>query len=1765
MTRRYTGGFLSATEQATDSNSANGIYTLQEAGTATALGNFPVGRWTPSRSLKFSSSRSQYIQRQPTNASNQTKGTWSFWVKRGKLGSGQCLYATKIGSVGNNAVVFQFNSSDQLQIIQADTSNNNYSSTSNALFKDVTSWYHIVVSIDTTQAVSSNRLVVWVNGTPITWSSQSIPAQNTTIRMGDSSYPQSIGVDPRDGTYFDGYISEFYYLDGSVSNPTYFGTTDPETGTWVPKQFGYPSYTKYAATAGMITNSGFGGFGAANLVDGDNSSGTAFYADSSAAGSYIQWDLGSGVTKEFRKMSLAVYKSSGSGLHLVCVVQYSDNGSSWTTASSTLDCYTEGANYASGEIFQIGVKWDSVGAHRYWRIYKTDVAAGGDYCNSIDFYELLSDNSPVAYGENGFYLNFSDNSSTSINWAAGADRSGNENNFRTVSHTYGTDIMVDVPGISSVSTQKDIGGVQRGNYATLNPLINTGITGKLSNGNLTYYDNSGTTSIWSTTPATMSIPEKSGKWYFEFTLPSPFSVGSVGNAVGFYPASNSANTGLPASWYFYWNVDSWQISPLSGSGTDVTSQLGGTAPSAGNIGMIAYDSDTGKMSVGKNGVWATSVLFGISGEVIPFYSGYRNNTYVGVTMNFGQSAFAYTPPAGYKALCASNLPNPVIKRSNDHFDTKLWTGNGSAISIGNTQKQNSAYPIERSLKMNGAYSSYFTRTPSVAGNRRTWTYSLWVKRSVLGTRQSVISAGTTNSTGQPGGGLYFTSSTNKLEYIMGGGTSMLVTTSQAFTDTTSWMHLVIAMDTTQASSTQRFKLFVNGVQTNRFDNATYPNQNFDTDINNTIIHAIGSRTDDGPIPNTLANFHIAEVNFIDGAAKTASDFGQFDANNNWVPQRYTGTYGTNGFYLPMKHTAATGFNTVTFTPRSGYNKVTSVGFNPDLIWVKRRNSAQDNFIVDSVRGGTKLLRTNTTGAETTISSPNWITSFDEDGFGSHTDSLVTSDSQYVAWCWDAGTSTVSNTSGTITSSVRANPTNGFSIVTWTGTATGGATVGHGLSAAPTFIISKRRDAIDDWSCYHTSLGGTKYIDLNVTTAAATASVVWNNTNPSSSLFTIGTSNRLNANGGTYVAYCFTDVAGFSKFGTYNGTGATGNSVNLGFKPSLVMIKRTDSAGEWYMWDSTRGNTAYYTKASSSDYESDIGYYIDFTATGFTVFGSAYANNLAGATYIYAAWADNRANTFWKDNSSNNLNWLQSQGAQTNDIVFDSPTDTTDSSGNIIGNYSVIDSNNNNGLTIGSNGLSWVGVGATPRMAYGNLPISSGKWYWEYTISASSSGGNWAAGFGQADVLPSAGTSLSNAVNGWVIMTGSNAGNISKVNNGSFTTLYTGAVTNNVIGVAVDFDAGKAWFSRNGSWIEGDPTAGTTPSFANINAYGPIKPYVYAYNPSDSGTANFGNSAFIYTPPTGFKALNTKNLRDTGSYNLPDSFGNFVNTPDLVWIKQRSGTNYHNLYDTVRGPRNAIQSNTVTGFQTFDSLQTFKPNGFDLSTYVDVNQANSPFVGWTWNRGKVPGFEIVNYGGTGITQAINHNLGQTPKVVMVKKLSSATNSNWMVYHASLGPTYAINLNGAGAAGTTYWNSTPPTSSTFTVDTNANYNAASDSYVAYLWAEVPGFSKFGTYTGNGSSAGPFVYTGFRPAFVLMKASLAAEEWVICDTKRDPYNGSTSTRIYPHLSDAENVSAACVHMFANGFMPNRSGDGTCNVTGRSYIYMAFAEAPFKYANAR
>ena len=329
-------------------------------------------------------------------------------------------------------------------------------------------------------------------------------------------------------------------------------------------------------------------------------------------------------------------------------------------------------------------------------------------------------------------------------------------------------------------------------------------------------------------------------------------------------------------------------------------------------------------------------------------------------------------------------------------------------------------------------------------------------------------------------------------------------------------------------------------------------------------------------------------------------------------------------------------------------------------------------------------------------------------------------------------------------------------------------------------------------------------------------------------------------------------------------------------------------------------------------------------------------------------------------------------------------------------------------------------------------------------------------------------------------------------------------------------------------------------------------------------------------------FNTKLWSGNGSSQALTGVGHQT---DMVWIKSRTDTRKHNLYDVVRGVQQRIVPNDGAAEDTVPGVTAFGADGFTVGSETDTNGSSRNFVGWSWNANgagvantdgsisstvsanTTSGFSIVSYTGTGSNATIGHGLGATPQVVLIKELNGT--NNWLMSHqplsASLGDyTRFMVLNSASAvsgAGNVVFQNSAFTSSYFNVGTSAGSNGSGQNYIAYCFAEKKGFSKFGSYTGNGNADGTFVYTGFKPAFVMTKRTDATSNWHIFDSKRDVDNGVTF-ELRANTTDAETDVFAVISQYRADFLSNgfkiKTTESSMNASGGSYIYMAFAEQP-------
>ena len=576
----------------------------------------------------------------------------------------------------------------------------------------------------------------------------------------------------------------------------------------------------------------------------------------------------------------------------------------------------------------------------------------------------------------------------------------------------------------------------------------------------------------------------------------------------------------------------------------------------------------------------------------------------------------------------------------------------------------------------------------------------------------------------------------------------------------------------------------------------------------------------------------------------------------------------------------------------------------------------------------------------------------------------------------------------------------------------------------------------------------------------------------------------------------------------------------------------------------------------------------------------------GTNGFYLNFSDNSgttATTLGKDSSGNGNNFTPNNFSVSSGLDNDSFEDTPTK------NFPTLNPNhaflNGSSSTAENGNLQWNGqsnnqAGCPATMAF----PKTGKWYWEVKLLSSNS--NFSFGITPA--------TYSNVINP-AIPTGSigYAAYGSKIVSGSETASWAASFSNSDnIGAALDMENKSITFYKNNSAVG---TINLVSGYESVNYLAWIKGDTASQ--LIQGAINFGGNGFVYTPPTGFKALNSENLLQhndpliirpqrnfdtllwTGDDAATRTIGGLEFEPDFVWLKDRSDTNWNRLQNSVVGANKLLYSNSANAEATDESnghVNAFTTDGFivDDASGTAVNGNGNNFVAWCWKAGgaavsnsdgtitssvsanQESGFSIVTYtgNGSGTGQTVGHGLGKAPKVIFLKKRNAAT--NWFVYHGSAGngAFEGLNTTSAYGSGLAPFNTTAPSSTVVTLG-NTDGNQSGINFVLYCWAEIPGYSKFGTYTGNGNSDGSFLYLGFRPALVIIKRVDDGYSWYLIDSKRDPEN-----QVHENLYADQNIATydySVGDFLSTGIKFRNTGSDT-NSSGATMIYMAWAEQP-------
>ena len=598
----------------------------------------------------------------------------------------------------------------------------------------------------------------------------------------------------------------------------------------------------------------------------------------------------------------------------------------------------------------------------------------------------------------------------------------------------------------------------------------------------------------------------------------------------------------------------------------------------------------------------------------------------------------------------------------------------------------------------------------------------------------------------------------------------------------------------------------------------------------------------------------------------------------------------------------------------------------------------------------------------------------------------------------------------------------------------------------------------------------------------------------------------------------------------------------------------------------------------------------------------------GTNGFYLKFTDTTSTTTLSyDYSPNGNNWTPNNISLTAGSTYDSMTDVPTLTSATAANYATFNpvgivyggtypgTCSNANLSFAQSGNASHGFGTMAVPSNASIGI-----YWEVVCTTMDTARTY---IGMIDPYTTPAISANTASYGFpdkaILERNGNYFNLASGTAGGYSGSYTAYVVNDVIMVA--YKNGVIWFGKNGTWMNsGNPAAGTGYIDNTIGTTNTWLPYV-GYN--SNFNINFGQQPFTYTAPTGFVALNTYNLPTptigaTASSQANDYFDATLYTgngstqtitgvgfqPDFTWIKGRSVAADHYLADAVRGATKQLISNSTAAEATNNGLTAFTSNGFSVGAIGDTNTNAATFVAWNWKasnttpvsntQGSITstvsasttaGFSIVTYTGNGTNGAtVGHGLGAKPFLIIEKGRTSTF--NWSVQGCGelwtpvtstlfLNTTAALNASGAVAA---------PTSTVYTPSVTNYANESGITNIAYCFAPIAGYSAFGSYVGTSTNDGAFIYTGFRPAFVLYKKANGVDGWYIFDTKRNPYNLANAS-LRADSSAAELVDGpGQISIVSNGFK-HENANTIGNSSSFTYIYMAFAENPFKYANAR
>ena len=1135
------------------------------------------------------------------------------------------------------------------------------------------------------------------------------------------------------------------------------------------------------------------------------------------------------------------------------------------------------------------------------------------------------------------------------------------------------------------------------------------------------------------------------------------------------------------------------------------------------------------------------------------------------------------------------------------------------------------YRISKSLRFNPTDAAHLSRTPADSGSRRVFTHSVWFKRVKNNIEQFLLCADVNGSNLRD---VLRIEGDNTLRFFLNGTSGADLITEQVFRDPTAWNHIILAVDTTATTASDRVKIYHNGVRITEFTTESYPAQYYLTSVGQEGKNQlIGKDTNGG----NYFNGYLSDVQHVDGLQLTPDSFGELDANNVWQPKSITssfngpevissypavfvssdGAYGqidyinnNNGVFASNPFMGA-GYIRLKFA--SPIQNVTHIRFNGGGY---SQNAAFDIKINGSTvfsnlaTNSSYATRTETITA-TDISSFEIVSSGDGWALGNLQFSTDGSNFTYPpgtpGYATDAGSngyhlrfddSTSLSTLGT-DSSGSANdwtPT-GFQIDNNFGI-TSGANIERTTSIF-SFDITFTADITYEFFIRVSEPATYIY-------GAQTSGSTWNiGINSSDSLlfgdFNSGFITFSNANiiGGAWHFVRLTTTASLTTLyvdGVLNGSQVSNGNVTTGSSvTNTIAAISSEGAFEIAHLRITSGGTQPTTGIPDVSNMNQS------------------ASGPSGTLLFYDALDDiSSSGTKTSDGGNVTINMNAStknvqNSYRATDIYFDSPTTFTNQ-GNLRGNYAILnDLSKGSSMDISDGALRSKGtVDSAYLTTLATVGMSGGKWYWEHEMINVSANDIMV---GMGDQNTNLETFLGAAAGSYGVT--KNGGLYGANQNGSYSLTFDNG---DIVGVAYDADAQTLTFYVNGG-------AGQT-AFTAIPA-GTYFPAVGTYFINSESFINFGQREFVYNPPSGHSAVCASNvttevLNSSTGMNVATYAGNngtnsitgLGHSPDMVWIKSRTSTQYGAIANTVVGPNYFLSPSLADvergpGFN--DDIVSFDSDGFTLGadTYYNVcNRTPNDYVAWCWNGGDTT---VTDTSGTITSEVranpttgfsaftatfpsytgqstIAHGLGKAPAFWMMKDRDDS--DQWYTGHRELGGSNYILLNSTSPsiASTTIWNNKLP-------DANFLYNNAASmsntgDYMFYAWSEIPGYSSFGKYAGTNAAQGPFIYLGFRPRFLMIKnITLNGSNytsWYMQDSARNTLNPAANDHILwanqGYAEGSRGDGTVGVYTFldvdftSNGFKIPSTGGGNHELcqNGYEYIYCAWAENPFTSSRA-